>query len=616
MKPEQKSFVLALCALIFSLIVLSTQSHAQTQIAYHIGWQQPNTHYFHISMAIENPEGKIVDFRIPDWRPGRYMVQHFAKNVVQFRAVDGTGKALKFRKIDKVTWRVETGGAKQVTAKYKYYARQLDAGASFLDDAEAYFNPITCFMYVPDKEMLPVTLKIDKPADWRVATAMEYDEKREVFFIGNYHDFADSPFLISPSFKLLSFEYKGATFELAFQGEADFDEEKVVEDVRKIVVDQVDMMQDTPFERYLFMYHLLPYRFGHGVEHKNSTSIVTGPADFDNERFYRRFLGVTSHEFFHAWNVERIRPQGIFHPDYSQPNFTTLLWVSEGMTSYYGGLSLMRAGLTKKDRYLSGWARTIQSYKNNPGYGVSTVSEVSWESWSRSFGAPPNTSYSFYSMGNILGMLLDLEIRHLTENKKSLDDVFRYLNKQYAQKDRGVPDGDFLKAINKVSGKNFNDFFAKYVDGTEAIDWNKYLNYAGLQLEEKKSKDAPAVYFGLRTRGDDKQTTIANVTPDSPAARAGLDQDDILVAIDGRRAHRQNLNALLKKYQPGDTIKVTVLRREHLRDFEVELAEAKNDDFKIVEIEEPAELQAEILKSWLNLKEEEAEATEEKGGEK
>ncbi|MFQ5632626.1 MAG: PDZ domain-containing protein, partial [bacterium] len=291
------------------------------------------------------------------------------------------------------------------------------------------------------------------------------------------------------------------------------------------------------------------------------------------------------------------------------------LWVSEGMTSYYGGLSMRRAGLTKKDRYLSGWARTIQGYKNNPGYGVSSVSEVSWEEWSRSFGVPPNTSYSFYSMGNILGLLLDLEIRYLTKNKKSLDDVFRYLNKNYAQKNRGVPDADFLKAINKVSGKNFDGFFAKYVEGTEAIDWNKYLNYAGLQLEEKKGKSAPDVYLGISTRGDDKQTTISRVTPDSPAFSAGLDQDDILIAIDGRRSHKDNLDKVLKNYQPGDKIKVTILRREHLRDFEVELAAAKNDNFKIVEIEEPAELQAEILKSWLNLKEEKEEERKEKTGE-
>ena len=588
------------------LLFFTSAGFAQKQIDYQIGWEKPNSHYFHINKKKKKPSGNSVDVRIADWRPGRYMVQHFAKNVLHVKAENEAGKNLPVQKVDKVTWRIDSRGSKRVTVNYLYYADQLDAGASYLDDAEAYFNPITCFMYVPGKEMLPVTLKIDKPEDWRVATAMDFDDGDGLFKIGNYHDFADSPFLVSPTFNLLSFEYKGAIYELAFQGEANYDAGKVVDDVKKIVADQVDMMQDTPFERYLFMYHLLPYRFGHGVEHKNSTSIVSGPADFDNSRFYRGFLGVTSHEFFHAWNVERIRPAGIFRPDYSTENFTTLLWVSEGITSYYGGLSMMRAGLTKKNSYLSGWASNIRRYENSPGYGVNSVSDISWETWSNSFGAPPNTSYSFYSMGNMLGLVLDLEIRHLTENKKSLDDVFRYLNKEYAQKDRGMPDGDFLKAINKISGHSFDQFFANSVDGTKPIDWQKYLDYAGLKLVEKKSKDSPDVYLGIAMRGDDKQTTISNITADSPAFEAGLDRNDILIAVDGRRAHADNLDQILKKHQPGDVITVTVIRREQLRDFKVTLAEAKKDDYKIEEIEEPNELQQAILKSWLNLKDDDA----------
>ena len=370
------------------------------------------------------------------------------------------------------------------------------------------------------------------------------------------------------------------------------------------------MMQDVPFERYLFMYHLVSFRFGHGVEHKNSTSIVRGPADFDNESFYRGFLGVTSHEFFHAWNVERIRPEGIFHPDYSQPNHTTLLWLSEGVTSYYGGLSLVRSGLVKESKYLSGWARTIRSYKNSYGYTVTPVSEVSWESWAKSFGAPPNTFYSFYAKGNILGLLLDLEIRHHTKNDKSLDDVFRYLNVNFAKKDRGFREDDLLKAIKKVSGKDFGNFFDKHVYGTETIDWNKFLDYAGLKLVEEKDEKTPDVYLGISTRGDDKQAKISNVRPDSPAYQSGLDIDDILVALDGNRVHQDNLNFLLKKYKAGDMVNVTIFRRDKLQEIQVKLTEAKNDKFSIERIDEPTELQEEIRKSWLNIKEEEEKEEE------
>ncbi|MCH8127778.1 M61 family metallopeptidase [candidate division KSB1 bacterium] len=594
----------------FMILGISSSILAEIKISYHLSWQEPNSHYYHITMTVENIKDNTIDFRIPDWRPGRYIVQNFAKNIVQFEAISGKNKSLDFRKIDKVTWRIETKGASRVTAKYKYYARQLDAGASYLDDAEAYFNPITCFMYIPGKEMLPVTLKIKKPDDWKIATPMDYDSSEDLFKIGNYHDFADSPFLISPSFKLLSFEYKNAIFEIAIQGEGNYDDQKIIDDIRKIVVDQVDMMQDVPFKRYLFMYHLVPYRMGHGVEHKNSTSIVRGLPDFENENFYRGFLGVTSHEFFHAWNVERIRPKGIYHPDYSKPNHTTLLWVSEGITSYYGGLSLVRSGLVSESKYLSNWARTIKGYKNNFGYQVTPVSDVSWESWAKSFGAPPNTFYSFYAKGNILGLLLDLEIRHLTKNKKSLDDVFRYLNVNYAKKDQGFTEEDLLKAIKKVSGKNFDVFFQKNIYGTEVIDWNQFLNHAGLELVEEKDKKTPDVYLGIRTRGDDKQTKISNISPDSPAYASGLDIDDILVALDGNRVHQKNLDFLLKNYQAGDVVNLTIFRREKLQEIQIKLTKAKNDKFKIEKVDDPTKLQEEIRKSWLNEKEKDEEEKE------
>lgn len=590
------------------LVALPVFGQSEMTIAYRIGWDAPNSHDFHIEMSIGNPGAVSVDVRIPDWRPGRYVIQDFAKNIVRFRAVSGSGTPLPFQKRDKTTWRVQTGGAGRVVVKYDYYARQLDGGASYLDDAEAYFNPITCFMYVPGKELLPVSLAIDKPANWRVAAAFDLDAAAGVYRSENYHELVDTPVIVSPTLRIESFEYRGATFELVFQGEARYDAKKVIADVRKIVAGQVDMMDDVPFTRYVFLYHLVPYRFGHGVEHKNSTSIVTGPADFDDEKWYRGFLGVTSHEFFHVWNVERIRPEGIFLPDYSKPNLTTQLWVSEGITSYYGGLTLRRAGLTETKKYLAGWAKTLARRLASPAYKVMNVAEVSWEIWSKIHGAPPNTYYSFYSGGNILGLMLDLEIRQRTKNKKSLDDVFRYLNREYARKNRGVPENGLHEAVNRVTGKDFDAFFQDYVYGTRDVDFNRFLNYAGLALVEKKDDKAPRADLGIRLRGDDKQSKIVNVLPDSPAYRAGLDLDDVLIAIDGRRAHADNLERLLRNYQPGDTVQVTVIRREHLREFAVVLGKPLQRKYEIKEIEKPSRLQAKIRKSWLREKEENLES--------
>ncbi len=558
--------------LIISQILLLTISlYAQRpEISYQITWSQPNSHFLEITMTVENWTADSLDVRIPAWRPGRYVIQNYAKNVIDFTASDRTENSLPTQKLDKGTWRIQNTSSQTIVVKYKYYARRLDAGSSYLDDSEAYINPITCLVYIPGKELLPVSLVIKKPADWKIATALDFDENKEAFVSESYHELVDGPILISPSFKLLTFKHQDAQIEIALQGEANYDEKKIIEDIRKIVKEQIDIMKDVPFKRYLFMYHFVPYRFGHGVEHKNSTSIVVGPADFDDERFYEGFLGVTAHEFFHAWNVERIRPQAIYLPDYSKENYTTTMWIYEGITSYYTGLTLVRTHLTKGEKYLKNWARTLKGFQNSYGRKVMSVSEVGWDSWTKSMGnAPPNTYFSFYTKGNILGMLLDLEIRQRTKNKKSLDDVMRYLNETYAKQNRGVPEDGFQKGVETVTDSSFEEFFANYVHGTEELAYNRFLKYAGLELKIEKEEKAPKVYLGISTSGDEKQTKIRNVTPESPAFAAGLDRDDILLAIDGKRAHNNNLDLLLKKYSPGDTIRVSVFRRSELHHFDI-----------------------------------------------
>ncbi len=593
---------------IFSQVILLTFTlHAQQpEISYDIAWSQPNSHFLEITMTIKNWTADSLDVRIPAWRPGRYVIQNYAKNIIEFQALTQESTPLPHQKLDKGTWRIQNSSSQTILVKYKYYARQLDAGSSYLDDSEAYINPISCLMYIPGKELLPVSLSIQKPVDWKIAAALDFDESQGAFVSENYHELVDAPILISPAFNLLTFQQKDARIEIALQGKANYDEKKIVEDIRKIVVEQCKIMKDIPFKRYLFMYHLVPYRFGHGVEHKNSTSIVRGPADFDNEKYYDGFLGVTAHEFFHAWNVERIRPEAIYHPDYSKENYTTTMWLYEGITSYYADLTLIRTHQVKKKKYFENWARRIRGFQNLYGRKLSSVSEASWESWTKGYGnAPPNTSFSFYAKGNILGMLLDLEIRQRTKNKKSLDNVMRYLNESYAKQNRGVPEDGFQKAIQTVTKSGFEEFFADYVHGTEEMDYNRFLKYAGLELKIETDKKAPKVYFGISTSGDEKQTKISNVAPESPAFKAGLDSDDILLAIDSNRAHKSNLDLLLKKYSPGDTIRVSVFRRSELHHFDVELAEALPDKYEIKEIEESSRLQKKIRKSWLN--EEEAE---------
>lgn len=608
-------FLRLLAVSAFCLPPLVSSAAPPDSIAYRLSWDAPNSHLLRIEMTVTGEQSPAVDFRLPSWRPGRYIIQDFVKNLRDFRAVDETGRPLPFRRLDKATWRVERRDAAAITVTYGYYARQLDAGASYLDDSEAYVNPITCFMYVPGLEQRPVSLQISKPADWRIAAVFEQQYSETHFASSSYHEFVDVPILISPSFELLSFEHQGTRFELALQGESNHDPEKLIDDVRKIVVEQVRIMQDLPMSRYLFMYHLVPYRFGHGVEHKNSTSIVRGPMDFDNPSFYNGFLSVTSHEFFHVWNVERIRPEAIYEPDYASENYTTTLWIYEGITSYYSGLTLVRTGLTKVDGYLSGLANSIRGYERSYGRHLTSVADVSWDSWTKGAGgAPPNSYYSFYTKGMLLGLVLDLHIRHLTKNKRSLNDVMRYLNDTYAKKNRGVPENGFELALRQVVGRDFDRFFADHVYGTVALDFDRYLRYAGLALQKEPEKKTASAWTGLQLRGDDEQTRVSNVIPESPADEAGLAIDDILLAIDGRRTHNDNFDLRLRAFQPGDSVVVTVFRRERLRNFGLLLAEAPPELYTIKAVEEPDALQQRIRRDWLNEQETEGEDEAATGG--
>ena len=596
----KKRFHLLYLLPILVFLMLPPVLAREAPIAYHLSWDQPNTHYFHIRMDIPNADGQDVQVRIPAWRPGRYILQDFAKHIIDFEATDGAGSALKFQKTDKSTWHIEAGGAQTVTVRYKSYARLLDAGNSYLDDTIASINPITLLMYIPGKEQAPVTLSLDKPADWKVATALDYDEQRGLYPSEDYHELVDSPLFISPDFEVLSFDHAGARFELVLQGKSNYDPDKVLGDVRRIVETQIEIMDDVPFERYVFLYNLLDRPMGHGVEHKNSTVIVSGPANFDNARFYNGFLSVTSHEFFHVWNAERIRPEAIYHPDYSEEQYTSTMWIYEGITSYYTSLTLARAGLRSAQQYLNQMAGIFKRYDDTPGRSVTSVAMTSWDSWTKSNGAPPNTYYSFYTAGNVLGFLLDLEVRGRTKNKKSLDDVFRYLYKTYAEKDRGVPENGLEMALEEVTGSSFQPFFDAYVYGTEPIDYNKFLNHAGLTLFDGEDRSRPRVSFGASVGGDGEEAKIRSLTPNGSAMNAGLFIDDVLVALDGERITRDNLTTLLKAYEPGDEATLSYFRRDQLHTVQVRLEGGGNARYGIKRVENPTDTQEKIRKDWLN----------------
>ncbi|HEY5564556.1 MAG TPA: hypothetical protein VIL33_03130, partial [Rhodothermia bacterium] len=264
-----KSILRLLAVLVVPAMSFSTL--LAQEVAYRIGWGSPNSHLYDVEMRFHNPESGPVSVRIPAWRPGRYVIQNYAKNIIRFSASDAEGTALAFRKTDKGTWEIDAAPSQEVVVSYQAYSKELNGGSSYLDDQEAYINPITLLMYIPGQEMLPVTLSVKRPDGWKASTQLAFDSRRNLYLADNYHEVVDGPLIISPTLELHSFEFAGATFEVAIQGSLEADRQQLLQDLQKIAEVQVNMMGVIPFDRYVFLYHFVDQPIGHGVEHKNST---------------------------------------------------------------------------------------------------------------------------------------------------------------------------------------------------------------------------------------------------------------------------------------------------------------------------------------------------------
>ncbi|HLE57297.1 MAG TPA: PDZ domain-containing protein [Rhodothermia bacterium] len=592
-----KSILRLLAVLVVPAMSFSTL--LAQEVAYRIGWGSPNSHLYDVEMRFQNPESGPVSVRIPAWRPGRYVIQNYAKNIIRFSASDGEGTALAFRKTDKGTWEIDAAPSQEVVVSYQAYSKELNGGSSYLDDQEAYINPITLLMYIPGQEMLPVTLSVKRPDGWKAATQLAFDSRRNLYLADNYHEVVDGPLIISPTLELHSFEFAGATFEVAIQGSLEADRQQLLQDLQKIVEVQVNMMGVIPFDRYVFLYHFVDQPIGHGVEHKNSTSIVLGPPSKPD--FYKGILSVSAHELFHAWNVERIRPEAIYYPDYSSEQYTTTFWIYEGVTSYYTSLTLVRSGLITEDEFLRRIAGSINSFESSYGKNVTSIAMSSWDSWTKGEQAPPNTYFSFYTAGEIIGLLLDMEVRGRTRNRQSLESVMQYLYAEYAARGRGVPEDGLQRAIETITTGTIAPFFEAHIHGTEQIEYDRYLYHAGYRLAVTEDPNVPSVTLGIQLAEGQNDVVISSVVPESAAFEAGLYADDALIALNGRRVTQANLNDVLDDIEPGQTVAATIFRRNQLQTIQIPTRGGGNSKYELVRLPDTSTLQNQTRRDWMNL---------------
>ncbi len=567
--------------------------------------EQPWTHYFDVTVSVTGVRREQLIFVMPVWTPGSYLVREFARNVEAFSACDGSGNALDWTKVDKSTWIVHSKGALQVVTRYRVYAFESSVRTSFLDDSHGFINGAGLFMYLDGYLHVPYRVKITPYAGWsRISTGLDpVPGTRGVFHARDFDTLVDCPFEIG-THTILEFECRGIPHHVALYGEGNYEPGRLRTDLQKIVEEAAGIIGEIPYEHYTLLIQLLA-EGGGGLEHANSASVIVSRWAFKPEDSYRNVLSLVSHEVFHAWNGKRIRPKELGPFDYTRENYTRLLWVSEGFTDYYGDLILRRAGLATPDQYLEQISKSIQEYEETPGRLAESPADASFDAWIKFYRKDANSlnaSVSYYLKGALIGLVLDLEIRHHSDCSRNLDDVMRLLYSRYYKKlKRGFTEAEFRDACEEVAHAPLERIFADYAYGTKEIDFPRYLGHAGLELVQSGNgkKEAHKAYLGVHVRNVEGKAVITAIPKGSPAYGQGLNVNDEIIALDGYRADTDTLPARLEEKAPDAKVDIIVSRAGKLRNISVVLGRKQAPEYRIVKTKDPVPEQVRLYESWL-----------------
>lgn len=621
-------FALTLALIALNVIAVSKQTAVAqtppaTKIAFTVSMSKPHTHLLEVEMRLKEIGGANgADLVFPVWTPGSYMIREHARHLQDFAANNAAGEPLTWSKIDKNTWHVDTRGATEWRVTYRVYANELTVRTNELNSEHAFWNNPALLMYPQGSIKEPSTLQVIAPEPWRVATGLPaVPGVRNTFRAENFDVLYDSPVEVG-NFKTISFDVKGIPHRIVIDGEGNYDPERVRADVKKIVETQVELMGgEIPYRDYTFILHLRT-NAGGGLEHANSTALgyprfgfgaarsgdVTSAAPTAQpSRSYRGFLSLVAHEFFHLWNVKRVRPDALGPFDYSKENYTKLLWVAEGLTDYYARVTLRRAGLISESDFLRETASAIQELQETPGRLVQSAEESSFDAWIKYYRPDENSvnsQVSYYDKGAIVGMLLDLEIRKRSNGSKSLDDVLRHLYTEFYKKDRNYTPEDFQRVAELMAGSSLEQFFADYVRGKKELDYNATLSAAGLRLDTTGAAagappDRP--FFGADLTQEGDRVLVRRVYAGSPAYEQGLNAGDQIIAFNNMRATREFVEARIAERRPGDLVSLTIFRSDDLSTLLIKLGRRATGSFRIVAIDNPSAQQKQLYQLWLGV---------------
>ncbi len=568
----------------------------------------PQTHYYEVRLDLRGFSQSFTDFKMPVWAPGSYLVREFARHVERLRATDAGGKALAVEKLDKNTWRVRHPGQATFAVSYGVYAYELSVRTSYLDADHGFVLGSSVFLYPAGQEKLPSQLSVQPPAGWAtVSTALRpavtggpRATRSYEYEVADYDELADSPLEIGNQ-KLLEFTTQGTSHQLAMFGPYTLpDQTRFLADM-KIVTEQAQaVVGQNPLDHYLFIVHHTETGGG-GLEHLYSTTLGARPTTYANPVSYKNFMRLVAHEYFHLWNVKRIRPVALGPFDYDHENYTHMLWVSEGQTEYMAGQITQRAGFFSPQEYYDDLAAELSTVENTPGNGLQSAAEASFDAWIRLYRPDENSNnsqISYYDKGKLIGLMLDLMLVRDTNGQKHLDDVFRLLYTKYYQGlKRGFTDQEYQDAVAQVAGRRYDDFFQNCVYGTRPPDYAGALAAVGLRLGVGPATEAGALGASVANRGG--RFVVTFVKRDGAAWTGGLNANDEIVLLNGVAPTEESLKQALFGSAAGTALRLQVKHGALTHDLNLTLTADSDRKFQLEPDPAATPAQQRLLAKWL-----------------
>lgn len=540
-----------------------------SMIKYLISYNQPHKHFLDFEFSTETKGEKEMLFQLAAWRPGRYELANYAQNIQKWSAFDDAGKKLSFQKITKDLWEVNTESTKKVTIRYSYYANQLDAGASYLDEKQLYINPVNCCYYIVGRENQKYELAISLPKDYKIACSLE-EINTHVLKANSFDQLAESPLIASNTLQQKSYKVNDVEFLIWFQGQCNPNWKKILKDFKSFTKSQINHFGSFPEKEYHFLFQITPYQSYHGVEHTKNTVILLGPGDKINDDRYEDLLGVSSHELYHAWNIKAIRPIEMYPYNYTKENYFKTGYVAEGVTTYMGDMMLYNSGVFNWKAFIKTQNQNLARHLINYGRKNLSVADSGFDSWLDGYKLGiPNRKTSIYADAALCMLMIDLHIINNTRGSSSLHTIMKEMYLEFGVKKRGYSEEDFQNLCIKYGGNEVKKIFIDHIYGTKdyVSSLQNALALIGLKLKEKKNPNLSAQYFGFITNPENGKIIVKIVEPNSIADKNKITPGDEITLI-----NRKKITKPLKNYLSKEMKKATLTIKKKFSEKEITLA--------------------------------------------